>query len=609
MMDTHGICGHTYCLLLADGLFEHGTETGLARWDFPIENIQSVIEEAAQKRCFVCSESGASITCRESGCDRSFHLPCAMEGECITQFFPPFRYLCSLAPLLPCSQEEEPSTAHLPSLSSFPQVLLPGAPPRAGSGGGPRGQHQLPHLHGARGRQTLLQHHGVPSMQKCLVPQELHPGRSHSLTWAAQQSLSSSRASLRLLLLLLQENAIHAGIMSFMCPACRERDVFVVEMLVMGILVPLSLPSWITDDPPELEERHSRCDARECLCPGGREQVEEEGPWQLLLCCSCAAEGTHRACSSLGDSTTSWQCAGCAGPSIASSVTSELTGSSCPSQEAAGASRSSPGQEEGGASSISPSQEAAGASCSSPVLESGRRSTPPGPMRVRDRSRSRRRAQNPYTRPRQRRDRRHSGAPQTDNSESSSPSQTAAGASRSSPSQEAAGASRSSPVLESGRRSTPPGPMRVRDRSRSRRRAQNPYTRPRQSRDRRHSGALQADSSESSSPSQVASEASSPSRVLQSGRRSTRSGSVRVQDRSRSGRRAQTPDSQPRQRRGRSRRAAPRAESSSPSQMAAGASRSSTAGNSGHRSRTGPVRVRDRSRLQRRARRPYSRHR
>ncbi|XP_071611624.1 serine/arginine repetitive matrix protein 4-like [Heliangelus exortis] len=355
----------------------------------------------------------------------------------------------------------------------------------------------------------------------------------------------------------IQENAKHAGIMCFMCPACRERDVFVVEMMTMGILIPSSLPSWITDPSPASEERHSHCDARECLCPGGREQVEEEGPWQLLLCCSCAAEGTHRACSSLGDSTTSWQCAGCAGPSIASSVTAVLGGSSSPSQEAAGASRISPALESSDtaaprAESISPSQTAMGPTHSLP-------------------------------------------APET----------RGEGSTRQLPSE----ASRSSPVLESGRRSTPTGPMRVRDRSRSRRRAQNPYTRPRQRRDRRHSAAPQADSSESSSPSQVASEASSPSRVLQSGRRSTRSGSLRLQDRSRSGRRAQTPDSQPRQSRGRSHRAAPRAESSSPSQTAAGASRSSTAGNSGHRSRTGPVRVRDRSRLQRRAQRPYSRHR
>ncbi|KAM7095819.1 uncharacterized protein J5F26_010205 [Ciconia maguari] len=62
-----------------------------------------------------------------------------------------------------------------------------------------------------------------------------------------------------------------------------------------------------------LSERHSRCDASECLCPGGREQAEKEGPWQLLLCCSCAAEGTHRRCSYSRNSTARWECNSCAG--------------------------------------------------------------------------------------------------------------------------------------------------------------------------------------------------------------------------------------------------------------------------------------------------------
>ncbi|XP_048813491.1 uncharacterized protein LOC125698769 [Lagopus muta] len=36
-------------------------------------------------------------------------------------------------------------------------------------------------------------------------------------------------------------------------------------------------------------------------------------PWQLLLCSSCAAQGTHRCCSNLSHSTTSWECSACAG--------------------------------------------------------------------------------------------------------------------------------------------------------------------------------------------------------------------------------------------------------------------------------------------------------
>uniref|UniRef100_A0A8D0F0S0 PHF7/G2E3-like PHD zinc finger domain-containing protein n=1 Tax=Strix occidentalis caurina TaxID=311401 RepID=A0A8D0F0S0_STROC len=84
-----------------------------------------------------------------------------------------------------------------------------------------------------------------------------------------------------------------AGIF-FQCPLCRDRDEFLPEMLTMGIRIPLRLVS-------SLIERHRRCDARECLFPRGRdhEPLYFPRPWQLLLCSSCAATGTHRRCSSL----------------------------------------------------------------------------------------------------------------------------------------------------------------------------------------------------------------------------------------------------------------------------------------------------------------------
>ncbi|XP_009868946.1 PREDICTED: PHD finger protein 7-like, partial [Apaloderma vittatum] len=74
----------------------------------------------------------------------------------------------------------------------------------------------------------------------------------------------------------VQRQAMCAG-RCFQCPLCLDRQAFKREMLRMGIHV----PNW---------------------------------PWQLLLCCSCAAEGTHRGCSHLGTSAQSWECEGCAGP-------------------------------------------------------------------------------------------------------------------------------------------------------------------------------------------------------------------------------------------------------------------------------------------------------
>ncbi|NXX14621.1 G2E3 ligase, partial [Podargus strigoides] len=46
------------------------------------------------QHCFVCGKSRATVTCQEMGCNCSFHLPCATEGGCITQFLPEYRSFC-----------------------------------------------------------------------------------------------------------------------------------------------------------------------------------------------------------------------------------------------------------------------------------------------------------------------------------------------------------------------------------------------------------------------------------------------------------------------------------------------------------------------------------
>ncbi|NXG08232.1 PHF7 protein, partial [Sakesphorus luctuosus] len=46
------------------------------------------------QRCFVCGHVGATINCCETGCDRWFHLPCARQGGCATQYIPLYRAFC-----------------------------------------------------------------------------------------------------------------------------------------------------------------------------------------------------------------------------------------------------------------------------------------------------------------------------------------------------------------------------------------------------------------------------------------------------------------------------------------------------------------------------------
>uniref|UniRef100_A0A8C0FP47 RING-type domain-containing protein n=1 Tax=Bubo bubo TaxID=30461 RepID=A0A8C0FP47_BUBBB len=193
-------------------------------------------------KCFVCGKNGAAITCCQEGCDRSFHLPCAMEGECITQYFAPHRSFC---------REHRPEQQVEAALEKNTDCLI------------------------------------------CMEPVEDRKSY-HTMVCPACKHAWFHRGCIQ---------ARYAGI-SFNCPVCRDQHDFLLDMLTMGIRIPLRLVSCL---------RHSRCDARVCLCPGGREQAEEEGPWELLLCSSCGAEGTHRRCSNLRTRRTSWECESCAG--------------------------------------------------------------------------------------------------------------------------------------------------------------------------------------------------------------------------------------------------------------------------------------------------------
>ncbi|XP_010559911.1 PREDICTED: PHD finger protein 7-like, partial [Haliaeetus leucocephalus] len=337
-LEKRGLCAHVFCLLFASGLFQRGgREAGLM--GFLPEDIRRTIAQAAQKHCFVCGESGAAISCQETGCHRSFHLPCAVEGGCVTQFFRLYRAFC-------WEHRPEQAVEAAPEENTICLICL-----------------------------DLVEERKSYGTMVC-------PACKHA--WFHRGCI--------------QNQAMHVGFSCFQCPHCQNEYRFLMEMLTMGIRIPRRGPSWEDDGAyEELYERHSRCDARECLCPGGREQAEQEGPWQLLLCCSCAAEGTHRRCSFMKHSTTSWECDACAGLGTASSASSELAGPSTASQAGSGQSLRSPEPETSSPSTAS--QLPAGSSSGSPALESSGSSSPPGPVRMPDRSRLQRRAQHPYSRP------------------------------------------------------------------------------------------------------------------------------------------------------------------------------------------------------------------
>ncbi|NWS43394.1 G2E3 ligase, partial [Probosciger aterrimus] len=72
----------------------------------------------------------------------------------------------------------------------------------------------------------------------------------------------------------VQNYALHVGFVCFSCLHCQNQYQFLTEMCTMGTQIPRRGPSWTEEGAyAQLCERHSRCDARQCLCPGGRNEA------------------------------------------------------------------------------------------------------------------------------------------------------------------------------------------------------------------------------------------------------------------------------------------------------------------------------------------------
>ncbi|XP_031470031.1 PHD finger protein 7-like [Phasianus colchicus] len=335
--ENGGFYFHTFCVLFANGLYER--VEGSIKTGFCTEDLVRTMRQAEQTLCFVCGNRGASITCADPGCDRSFHLPCALEGECITQYIREFRSFC---------WEHRPHQAVEATPTQDATCIV------------------------------------------CMDP--VGDGRSYStMVCPACQHAWFHR-------LCIQEQALRAGIYCFQCPLCRDRVGFIRDLVFMGIRIPFRRPTWEDENTyASLLERHRRCDASDCHYPQGREQAEGEGPWQLLLCSSCAAQGTHRCCSNLSQSTASWECNACAGEGTASSTNSGLAGYGTTSQRGPGPSRGSATPER--SSSSTTSQAPSGPANCSRVPESSGLSRQRGTGQRRIRPRLRRDA-NSFNEPR-----------------------------------------------------------------------------------------------------------------------------------------------------------------------------------------------------------------
>ncbi|NXN24473.1 G2E3 ligase, partial [Nycticryphes semicollaris] len=128
------------------------------------------------QQCFVCGESGATITCQERACERNFHLPCAMEGGCINQYFGRYKSFC---------WEHRPEQAVEAAPEENTVCLI------------------------------------------CMDP--VDETKSYStLVCPACKHAWFHRAC-------IQGQALNAGMYRFQCPLCRNKGAFLTEMLTMGI--------------------------------------------------------------------------------------------------------------------------------------------------------------------------------------------------------------------------------------------------------------------------------------------------------------------------------------------------------------------------------------
>ncbi|XP_035756438.1 PHD finger protein 7-like [Egretta garzetta] len=111
----------------------------------------------------------------------------------------------------------------------------------------------------------------------------------------------------------IQGQALRSALYHFRCPLCQDMATFQQEMFRLGIKIPDRDAAWEEEEGAFAGhyERHSSCDASQCLCPVGREEWEQNGPWRLLLCASCGSCGTPQLCSALGEDADSWECGDC----------------------------------------------------------------------------------------------------------------------------------------------------------------------------------------------------------------------------------------------------------------------------------------------------------
>ncbi|NWV15347.1 PHF7 protein, partial [Ptilonorhynchus violaceus] len=72
-----GLCAHVFCLVTV------GLPVEAPR--LPLMGLLG-----SSQHCCVCGQRGATVMCCDDNCGKWFHLPCAKEDGCVTQYVNPY---------------------------------------------------------------------------------------------------------------------------------------------------------------------------------------------------------------------------------------------------------------------------------------------------------------------------------------------------------------------------------------------------------------------------------------------------------------------------------------------------------------------------------------
>ncbi|XP_055307028.1 PHD finger protein 7-like [Sitodiplosis mosellana] len=86
---------HNFCLLFSANL-QQKKEVSEGILGYLKEDIKNEVKRASKLTCYYCKLKGASIGCCRKTCRKSFHLPCALENNCLVQFSGEFDSFCHI---------------------------------------------------------------------------------------------------------------------------------------------------------------------------------------------------------------------------------------------------------------------------------------------------------------------------------------------------------------------------------------------------------------------------------------------------------------------------------------------------------------------------------